>query len=64
MEKDYRFYQCVDNPFKPIICKRVNYTKYDLLPNSQLHFVNKIIPEFLDPLVLKYKIMKNTKLIQ
>jgi hypothetical protein len=55
---NFRFYQCVDKPFQTITCMKVEYGKYEILPDSQLHFVAKILPEFLDPLILKYKTIK------
>ena len=58
---NFRFYQCVDKPFQPITCTKVNY---DNQPDSQLHFVAKIIPEFFDPLILKYKTIKKLKIIK
>jgi len=61
---NFRFYQCVDKPFQTITCKKVDYNNYEILQDSQLHFVGKIIPEMFDPLVLKFKTMKSTKLIQ
>jgi len=63
MEYDnYRFYQCLDLPFRSIECKKIEYNNYTILSYSTLHFVRKNIPEFIDPLILKYKTMKKTNL--
>ena len=61
---EYRFYHCYEKPFS-IVCYPVeNQDTLPTQPNSRLLFVPKILPEFLDTILLNHKYYKPLNIVK
>lgn len=58
------FYQCIINPFNNIICSKINNDNYNMIDNSRLITVNKLVPTFLHKYFIKYHMIPNDIIIK